>query len=350
MHFTPATYSREMKTIKIGLLIYPGCMPAGLFAAADLFQAINRRTGQRMLETLWLSADGGSVAMPHGLVLEPAHSLHERCDAYLLPGFWAESAADLDCMLDRHTPMLEWLRQLPEQTALWSYCMGVALLAESGRIDKRQATATWWLERPLRQRFAAVDWDFHQPVIADGNVLTAAGANGYWALLSKLLTTWLPPEVLRDVELAMLLPRSNVTHPAFRPVELLAQSDGRLQRLIAYAQKLPATSLNLDSAAQYLAVSSRTLSRIIGQGTGVGAGEWLRLVKLRQVGNALLSSDAPVKLICEELGFADEASLMRSFKRATGMTTSQYRQQFGHAVNSFSPGNQCVMSPRLRSV
>ncbi len=329
-----------MNPIKIGLLVYPGCMPAGLFAAADLFQAVNRRTGKQTLEPVWLSVDGEPVAMPRGLLLEPPHSLHERCDAYLLPGFWAESAADLDHMLDRHAPLLEWLRQLPEQTSLWSYCMGVALLAKAGRIDQRPATATWWLERALRQRFAAVEWDFQQHVIADGNILTAAGANGYWALLSKLLTAWLAPEVLRDVELAMLVPRSNITHPAFRPVELLAQSDARLQRLIAYAQTLPAMRVNLDAVAQYLAVSSRTLSRIIGQGTGMGAGEWLRLIKLRQVGNSLLSSDAPVKLICEELGFVDEASLMRSFKRVTGMTTSQYRQQFGHAVNSFSPGRQ----------
>ncbi|MES2104374.1 MAG: helix-turn-helix domain-containing protein [Pseudomonadota bacterium] len=305
-----------------------------------MFQAVNRRTGKKVFESLWIGAGDSSIVMTGGPVLELACSLDERCDAYLLPGFWAESAADLDRMLARQTHVLNWLRKLPKQTVLWSYCMGVALLAESGRIDRHQATATWWLEKALRQRFAAVDWDFQQPVMEDGNVITAAGANGYWALISKLLTTLLPPEILRDIEQAMFIPRANITHPVFRPVELLAQPDSRLQRLIAYAQTVPSVNLKLNSAAQYLAVSSRTLSRIIGQGAGIGAGEWLRLIKLRQVGNALLSSNAPVKIICEELGFADEASLMRSFKRVTGMTISQYRQQYGHAVNSFSPGNR----------
>ncbi len=329
-----------MNTIRVGLLVYPGCMPAGLFTAADLFQAVNRRTGKKVFEPLWIGAGDSSVAVPGGPVLELAYSLDERCDAYLLPGFWAESAADLDRMLARQTHVLDWLRKLPKQAALWTYCMGVALLAESGRIDRRRATATWWLEKALRQRFAIVDWDFQQPVMEDGNVITAVGANGYWALIGKLLTTLLPPEILRDIEQAMFVPRANITHPVFRPVELLAQPDPRLQRLIAYAQTVPSVNLNLNSAAQYLAVSSRTLSRIIDQGTGIGAGEWLRLIKLRQVGNALLSSDAPVKSICEELGFADVASLMRSFKRVTGMTISQYRQQYGHAVNSFSPGSR----------
>jgi AraC-like DNA-binding protein len=82
-------------------------------------------------------------------------------------------------------------------------------------------------------------------------------------------------------------------------------------------------------------VSSRTLSRKINQHTQISAGEWLRLIKLHQVANALLSSTGSVKTICAEMGFADEASLMRTFKKVTGMTTSQYRQQYGHSVSSF---------------
>jgi transcriptional regulator GlxA family with amidase domain len=337
---TLPTRHHRMNPTKIGLLVYPGCMPAGLFAAADLFQAVNRRMGKQTFEPVWIGVSDDKVTMAGGPVLELFHSLHERCDAYFLPGFWAESTADLDSMLSRQTQLLDWLRHLPEKTALWSYCMGVALLAESGRIDRCHATATWWLEKPLRQRFAAVNWDFHQPVMEDRSVVTAAGANGYWSLLSKLLTTRIPSEILRDVEQAMLVPRSNTSHPAFRPVELLAQSDPKLQRLMAYAQTVPSTSLSLSYAAQYLAVSPRTLSRKIDQHTHVSAGEWLRLIKLRQVGNALLSSAVPVKIICEQLGFADEASLMRSFKRVTGMTTSQYRQQYGHPINSFSAGSR----------
>lgn len=321
--------------MKIGLLVYPGCMPAGLFAASDLFQAINRRMGKEVFIPIWLGVGTDRVSIGAGPVLEMERTLQEPCDAYLLPGFWAETATDLDSMLDKQVILLDWLRQLPKQTALWSYCMGVALAAEAGKIDQREATATWWLEPALRRRFTAVRWDFQQPVMEDRKIITAAGANGYWALLSKLLIARIPAEIIRDVEQAMLVPRSNSGHPAFRPVEIMAQSEPQLQRLIAYAQKVPAASLSLGAAADYLAMSSRTLSRKIDQHTQISAGEWLRLIKLRQVANGLLSSTATVKMICAELGFTDEASLMRSFKKVTGMTTSQYRQQYGHSVSSF---------------
>jgi transcriptional regulator GlxA family with amidase domain len=315
--------------MKIGLLVYPGCMPAGLFACADHFRAISRRLGRPAFETCWISVGGEPVDMAGG----PAPAYAETpCDAYLLPGFWAESAADIDAMLARQSQLVDWLRRLPRETPLWSYCMGVALLAAAGRLDRRAATATWWLEQPLRARFGAVAWAFRQAVAEDGEVMTAGGANGYWALLGKLLAARVPPEVIRDVELAMLIPSPNAAHPVFRPVELFAQPAPQLQRLIAYAQKVPASELGLDAAAAYLAVSSRTLSRKIDKAAQMGAGEWLRLVKLHQVADMLVASTAPVKSIVAALGFADDASLMRAFRKATGLTTSQYRQQYGHAL------------------
>lgn len=319
---------------KIGLLAYQGCLPAGLFAAADLFQAINRRMGEPVFDVVWIGGGCDRIVMAGGAILQIEGGLDEACDAYVLPGFWAESAADLDAMLERQAGLLDWLRRLPQQTGLWTYCMGVALLAAAGRIDRYQATATWWLEKPLRNRFAAVGWDFHQAVIEDRSIITAAGANGYWALLNALLTPRIPAEVMRDVQLAMLVPRVDAGHPAFRPVELMVQSDPQLRRLMVYAQDAAATELSLGAAADHLAVSSRTLSRRIEQHAQISAGKWLRLIKLRQVADALISSNASIKTICAAAGFPDEASLMRSFKRTTGMTTSEYRQQYGRTLGS----------------
>ena len=325
------------KQMKIGLLAYPGCMPAGLFAAADLFHAINRRNGKAVFAPVWVGLEG-RVHSPAGPALELNHARQEACDAYLIPGFWAETAADIDAMLAQQAALVEWLRQLPGHVAIWSYCMGVALVAAAGRIDRRQATATWWLEHPLRQRFGAVDWNFQHSLLEDRGMITASGANGYWAVVSQVLVSRIAAEVIRDVEQAMLVPRSFQGHPVFHSVELIAQPDAHMQRLIAFAQRMPAAELNLAGAARYLAVSPRTLDRKIRQHSNVSAGECLRLVKLHQVANALLASRVPVKAIAAELGFTDEASLMRAFKKATGLTTSQYRQQFGSSVASFVAG------------
>jgi len=71
---------------RIGLLLYPGCMPAGLFAFADLLHAANRRAGRQLFETVYVAVDGDSVDCAHGLRLPAQSRLEaERFDALLVP-------------------------------------------------------------------------------------------------------------------------------------------------------------------------------------------------------------------------------------------------------------------------
>lgn len=312
-------------------------MPAGLLAMADVVRAVNRRVGSKAFEVLWLCWGNGQIRTGEGLTLttgiaQPGHGTVPACDAYVIPGFWAESAQDVGRVLARHTLFIDYLRTMPRNTLLWSYCMGVTLLAAAGRLNKRHATTTWWFRDTLTERFANVRWDFSQDLLEDGSVTTASGANGYWALIAHHLSKRVHPNVLRDVEQLLLMPRPAALHPAFRPVELMAQRDAQLQRLLALVQTLPAAQLSLNAAASHLAVSSRTLSRRIQAACGIPAGAWLRLAKLRQVSDALIASRMPIKHICAQLGYADEAALHRSFKQATGMTAGQYRQLYARSA------------------
>lgn len=315
---------------RIGLLLYPGCMPAGLLSTADLVRAVNRRSGREVFEVTWLGLTRRPLTTEDGLTLRPQQSLAEsRCEVCLVPGFWTESEGDVEAMLERQTELIAALRQAPGAPALWSYCAGVALAAAAGFLDGKAATGTWWLQRALQRRFPRIRWRFSEPLVSDRGAVTAAGAQGHLLLVSEQLAQWIAPEVMRDVQHLLMLPRPPAAHPAFRPVELMAQPSPELRRLLVYAQSVPASQLSLAQAAKHCALSPRTLCRRIEASTGLSAGAWLRLVKLRQVSDALSTSTAPLKVIAEELGYLDENSLHRSFRKVTGMTPVRYRQLFG---------------------
>lgn len=67
--------------------------------------------------------------------------------------------------------------------------------------------------------------------------------------------------------------------------------------------------------------------------SSVSAGAWLRLVKLKQVGDRLASSRLPAKAIAQELGFSDEAAMHRAFKQVTGLTLLGYRQAYSRGLS-----------------
>jgi transcriptional regulator GlxA family with amidase domain len=313
----------------LGLLLFEGCMPAGLFAVADLVAAANLRAGRELLRLRWLSLDGRPVAGAHGLVLPAEAALAEQpCDALLLPGLWVISVPGLRAALQAQAPLVQALRGLAARCELWSYCAGVPLLAASGRLNGQPATATWWMAGPLQALFPKVQWRFDAPLVSAARCVTAAGASGYLPLMLAQLARRMEPAALREVQEVLMLPQPRVRHAAFASVELMALREPWLRELLLKAQQTPATALTLDAAAAALARSPRTLCRHVQAATGLPAARWLRLVKLRQAGEQLMRGGQPVKTIAEQLGFSSEGALHRMFKQATGMTPQAYRRAY----------------------
>jgi transcriptional regulator GlxA family with amidase domain len=310
----------------VGLVVFPGCMPAGLFATADLLRAANERSGKEVFRVNWVSTTRAPVPVWGGQSLHPTALLRHEHDAYLLPGIWA-TPRDLLAVLEQRA-LVEALRALPSTARLWSYCAGVVLLAAARRLDKRAATATWWMQPLLEPRFPRVRWSFSETLVVDGHVATASGPHGYLPLVEELLQGKLEKSVHEDVLELLMVPQARSRHPLLRRFDAMNVEEA-LRPLLAHAQRTGAAQLDLQGAAARLGTSIRTLSRRVRQHSGLSAGEWLRRVKLRQAADALTRTSKSVKQISFELGFSSEASFHRTFREVMEQTPVAFRQSFG---------------------
>lgn len=78
--------------MKIGLLLYDQCMPAGLLAFNDLLQASNRLSGKTLFDTCLVSASQRPMQCANHIVLTANSRLEDAdLDVLLVPGVWAES-------------------------------------------------------------------------------------------------------------------------------------------------------------------------------------------------------------------------------------------------------------------
>lgn len=317
------------RALRIGLLLYPGCTPAGLFAFADLLHGANRLAGRALFEGVFVAARAGAVPCAHGQVLEAAQALARAdLDAVLVPAFLGESTAQVSQTLQANFPLVQALRQLPKATALWSYCTGVALLAEAGRLRHQPATITWWLAEPMRQRHPAVQWQTERTCAWGPHAATASGMSGHQLIAQGLIEARLGPDAWRSLSRLMVLPRPERSHPAFDSLNLMAQSDPLLRRLHGKAQAMPASALTVARLARELHTTERTLARRIRAAAGVPVASYVRQVKLHQVSERLVYTRLPATTICGELGFSTESAMRRMFKGLTGYTPARYRQAF----------------------
>ncbi|CAM4104878.1 AraC family transcriptional regulator with amidase-like domain [Roseateles saccharophilus] len=331
----PVASPPSTSPFRLGLVLFPGCMPAGLFAAGDMVRACNLRAGRVQMTATWVGAELGEVPTHQGPSLRVQSTVAEAaCDAWLLPGLWLTSTAALDGAVRAQGRLVDALRAQPRRAQVWSYCAGVALAAAAERLDRHAATATWWLRPALAAQFKRVRWQGGSDLVVDRHAITAAGPGGYLPLMLDRLAQHFADDVLQDVQELLMLPSPRRRHPSFEPVEMMRLNDPAMRALLAWARCTPAQDVTLAGAARQQSISVRTLARLVDRAAGMGAGEWLRLAKLSQAAEALRSTRTPIKAISEDLGFGSEASLYRALRAATGMTPSAYRQAYGSTARS----------------
>jgi transcriptional regulator GlxA family with amidase domain len=315
--------------IRIGLLIYPGCMPSGLLAMADMVQAANQRVGGTAFLTCLVALEAAPVRCAHGHQLVPAGTLAEAAfDALLLPPCWTEELTELTVLAPRHMPLLAAIAHLPARIRLLAYCSGVALLAASGRLNGQAATVSWWLTDLMQKHYPQVRWQVDRACLMGPQVATAIGGDGHLQLGRELLNEYVGPAVYQSIIKLMQPPQRSVAHAAFADMDLVQQGDVFMQQVFLTAQQLPATRVTLRRLADDLSTTESTLARRIAAATGLPAAGYLRRIKLHQASERLIRSSTPASAISAALGFSTETSMRRMFKDLTGLTPSEYREQY----------------------
>ena len=318
-----------MPSQKIALLLYPGCLPAGLLASQDLFMAANLRAQQRLFEVTLVAHANAPVRCAHGLMLSPAATLTaEDFDSLIVPGFWADGATQLIAALGVHKALIAALAKLPVRTQILSYCTGVSLVAKAGLLRGQSATATWWLSAYLQQQFPDADWQLQREIVKSGRFDTAAGVHGHLLLAQSLVRAALTPNRYFELKQLMVLARPEPVLPALQALDLIEQSAPLLRSLTQLIECAPMRGKNIESLAAGLNLSSRTLARKVRAESGYSPGAFVRLVKLKQASAELINSRASVAQIAAKLGFADESSFRRAFTLVLGIAPAKYRERF----------------------
>lgn len=316
--------------LRIGLLLYPGCLPAGLFAFADLVHGANRRSGTRLFSTRFLSHGSREIAGAHGALVQAGGNLAtSEVDAVLVPGFWAESGRDVEAALAEHAGLIQALARKCRTRQLWSYCTGVCLAAATGRLDGQRATATWWMAEAMRKRHGKIMWEFERDCVVGDRVMTATGTSGHLPIAQSLIERRLDADAFRDLANLMVLPRPSPSHGAFDATSLIEQPSDCLRELHRQTERLPAERITATHLARLLGMSSRTLARRVADETGTTLAAYVRRIKLRQASERLILTDEPASVISAELGFSSESNMRRAFKAVTGMTPGTYRSRYG---------------------
>jgi transcriptional regulator GlxA family with amidase domain len=209
-------------------------------------------------------------------------------------------------------------------TPVYSACTGSFLLAESGILDGRRATTSWWLSPVFRARYPAVELDQTKMLVADDGVTTAGAAFGHLDLALAIVRLASP--ALADLVASYLVIDERPSQSAYTITSALAHSDPTLAAFERWARDRLADPITIAEAARALGLSERTLQRTVQRTLGISPLRFVQDLRVEQASHLIKTTALPLEAIARRVGYEHATTLRTLLRERTGHTTRTLRR------------------------
>jgi transcriptional regulator GlxA family with amidase domain len=329
--------THKAKTVRIGMLLYAGCLRSGAVMPFDVFRIANtlgtlRPAAQRVhFDAQWFSARKEKTIDVAGLTFHPQPVDLKKLDALMLPGIDHQGPFDLAPMLERLGPEQEVLRTFAQSgKPIVSSCSSTCLVAEAGLLGGRRVTTSWWLSAFFRKRFPDVTLDAEQLVVQDGNHISSGGVTSYIDLALWLVGHFAGEE-LRQNAAKVLAMDANRSSQAPYIAAAMIQDQGhvvieRARRWLNQRLDQPWSTAEL---AAYCHTSQRTLLRRFQEALDMSPIQYAQQLRVERAKALLESTRLSLEDITGRCGYEDVSTFSKVFKRWVQVTPREYRVRFG---------------------
>lgn len=113
-------------------------------------------------------------------------------------------------------------------------------------------------------------------------------------------------------------------------------ADRKLRTMMEWVKANSHQAINHETVAENFNYNKNYLNRYFKKGIGLSVNQYVQSVRIEKAKELLYSSHKQIKEIGYEVGFNDEKHFLKTFKKSTGMTPSQYRNVYHDTfINTF---------------
>jgi len=310
--------------MRVSVLVLDGTFDMGLSAILDTLDTANdlaRATGKGSAPFQVRLVGIATQSRTHqGLVValqraEPT----ARPDAVVVPALGAKMPDPLGAALSRReigsagALLCRWARA---GTLVAAACTGTFVLAETGLLDGREATTTWWLAPMFRERYPRVRLDDSRMLVKSGNFITGGASLSHLDLALHLVRRKSPALAALTARYLVIEPRPS--QAAYAIPDHLAHDDPIVHRFEKWARRNLGDRFSLAHAARAAGTSERTLARRLHATLGKSPLSYVQELRVERAVHLLQTTDASVDEIAGEVGYKDGITLRTLLREKTG--------------------------------
>jgi transcriptional regulator GlxA family with amidase domain len=248
-------------------------------------------------------------------------------DLVIVPGLGTPSADELISKLKspacrRAGDMLT--RAFSNGAMLAAPCASTFLLAETGLLDGRRATTTWWFASLFRQRYPRVQLMTEQMVVTDWPIATAGAAMAQMDLMLAVVGRFAGPSLAKACANFLLLDERRSQAP-FMAMTYLAGQDPKIAKAEKWVRDNIARDFAIEELAAAVALAPRTFARRMAATCGVSPIQFVQRIRLETARLLLETTRLSVEEIARRVGYAEPSTLRRLIRRDTKHPPGHFR-------------------------
>lgn len=331
---------QQAPVLEVLILAVPETAGSALYGMVDVLMA-SGNIWQTMLETeparqlfnvRIISLERDAFECGHAIPVVPACSIRDnpQADILILPEIWLGPHESIH---GRYPALMDWLQQQYRQGVhIFSACSGSIMLAESGLLDRCEATSHWGYQALFDDEYPQIRFRPEANLVfADtaGRIITAGGTTSWHDLALHIIARFAGTgEALRIAKVYLLKWHSEGQLPFTPLVRRTPHADAVVRRCEAWLKDHYHETQIIPALLEQAGIPERSLKRRFKTATGSSLIEFIQNLRIEQAKLLLETSDMSIEAVGWAVSYEDTSFFRRLFKRLTGLTPGQYRRMF----------------------
>jgi len=312
--------------ISVAVLVIDGVLPSAVLGIKDIFDICNVYCRQKteaefVISFLGLEENISFSGMRFKL---ETYSLDKLYDIVIVPPIITGHEIIINSELKR------WLVEAYHAKSILSAaCMGSFVLGQTGLLDYKRATTHWLLEQKFQAYFPKVRLKSDKILIEDGNIVTAGGVTAYIDLVLYLIQKRLSSQSANKCASLLLVDRGRDSQQCYKDLaSTMLVEDTELNKLIEWMKKNLNQKLDIKTLSKKIKMGERSVIRRFKKELKTTPIQYLQNLRIEEAKALLINTRLGFEQITYKVGFNNESSFRRLFKRETSLNPGEYRKKF----------------------
>jgi len=319
--------------VQVGLLLTKNYRLLSIAAILDVFDTVNKlysKSGEDVPFNISLLYHQDDQYQHADMIMSyPAEAMQSATEKQmiLVPAFNTE---DMKQTIAQNQVYIPWLIDRYQQgTQIATFCTGAFLLAATGLLNGKMATTHVDACSGFAAAFPDVKLRADKTLTEDGRLYTSGGATSTFHLLLHIIEMHCGRNMAVKAAkiFAIDMDRDNQSYfSTFQPMR------NHHDELVASAQQKIESRYNdaetIEEIIKDIPASRRNMVRRFKQVTGMTPIEYLQQTRIEAAKKLLEQTGQQMTEVIYNSGYNDPKAFRKVFRKAVGMTPSEYREKF----------------------